>query len=70
MIDSNELAEGLADTTTRLGFAVESLRQVVDKLAEAGTAVVANAQETEWGFRAVVRDPDGRAVELCERREK
>lgn len=54
---------GPADASTRLGFAVPDLDAV---LARLGVAVVSGPQETEWGRRAVVHDPDGRKVELVE----
>lgn len=54
---------GPADSTTRLGFAVPDLDAVVAKL---GAAVVSGPRTTEWGRRAVARDPDGRKVELGE----
>jgi predicted enzyme related to lactoylglutathione lyase len=47
-----------ADTTTRLGFAVENLDATLQAIQ------AKPAQESEWGRRAVVRDPDGRAIEL------
>ena len=56
--------DGVADATTRLGFAVDRLIEVVQSLREAGTVIVSEPRETAWGLRAVVRDPDGRAVEL------
>jgi predicted enzyme related to lactoylglutathione lyase len=54
------------DATTRLGFAVERLSDVVHAVRFSGAAVVNEPRETERGVRAVVRDPDGRAVELCQ----
>ena len=53
-----------ADTTTRLGFAVDRLVEVVQALREAGTVIASEPRQTAWGLRAVVRDPDGRAIEL------
>jgi catechol 2,3-dioxygenase-like lactoylglutathione lyase family enzyme len=50
----------------RLGFAVPKLDELLKKLRAHGVAVVEDAKETEWGYRAVVRDPDGRAVELTQ----
>jgi predicted enzyme related to lactoylglutathione lyase len=58
------------DTTTRLGFSVKNLAGVVEAIQATGAPVVAQPQETPWGFRAVVRDPDGRAVELYQRGPK
>jgi predicted enzyme related to lactoylglutathione lyase len=53
-----------ADATTRLGFTVARVDEVVQALQAFGAPVVTEPQATKWGFRAVVRDPDGRAVEL------
>jgi predicted enzyme related to lactoylglutathione lyase len=50
-----------------LGFVVEKVADVVQALQTFGTPVVTEPQTTQWGFRAVVRDPDGRAVELYQR---
>jgi predicted enzyme related to lactoylglutathione lyase len=58
---------GTADTTTRLGFAVEGLAEVIQALRDAGVVVTSGPQHTAWGLRAVARDPDGRAVGLYEK---
>ena len=51
---------------TIVGFRVESLAAVIDALAREGAVVLTAPQDTPWGKRAVVSDPDGRAVELNE----
>jgi lactoylglutathione lyase len=56
-----------ADATMRLGFAVAGVVEVVQALQALGSTVVTQPQATQWGFRAVVRDPDGRAVEISQR---
>ncbi len=56
-----------ADATTRLGFAVASVTDAVATLQADGSAIVTMPQASQKGRRAVVRDPDGRAVELYER---
>lgn len=55
------------DDTTRLGFAVANITGVVEALQITGTPAVTQPNAAERGRRAVVRDPDGRAVELYER---
>jgi lactoylglutathione lyase len=55
---------GSVDATTRLGFSIENLAEVVEAIHAIGAPVLTEPQETPWGYRAVVRDPDGRAVEL------
>jgi lactoylglutathione lyase len=60
-------AEGASvDSTLRLGFGVTYLLETVLALEAAGATVVSKPGPTAWGTRAVVRDPDGRAVELYE----
>lgn len=56
-----------ADTTTRLGFQVENLAQIIDVLQEKQYQIVAPAQMTEFGYSAVVKDSDGRSVELYQK---
>jgi catechol 2,3-dioxygenase-like lactoylglutathione lyase family enzyme len=52
------------DSSVRLGFQVEDLGRVLDSLKGLGTTVVTGSRMTPRGYRAVVRGPDGRAVEL------
>ena len=52
------------DTSTRLGFAVENLTDILHTLQETGAPVVIDTNATTKHSHAVVRDPDGRAVEL------
>lgn len=56
-----------ADASTRLGFTVARLADTIKALKTIDTPVVTEPQATQWGIRAVVRDPDGRAVELYQR---
>src|SRR4051812_43595521 len=55
------------DASTRLGFVVENLVEVVQTIQGIGTIIVTAPRKTAWGLRAVVRDPDGRSVELTQR---
>lgn len=57
----------VADPSTRLGFAAENLAAAIDRLKKVGFELVTSPRQTAWGLQAVVRDPDGRAVELTER---
>jgi len=50
------------DLTLRLGFEVENLDDVVAELSE----VISGPAQSEWGYRALVADPEGRRVELTE----
>lgn len=59
-------AEGLSTLGTRIGFRVPSVDKALERLAECPEAVVSAAKDSEWGRRAVVKDPDGHRVELVE----
>jgi catechol 2,3-dioxygenase-like lactoylglutathione lyase family enzyme len=56
----------LPDNTTRLGFVVEDLDQLIQILKEKGIKIVSDPAKTEWGYSAVVEDLDGRKIELTE----
>jgi catechol 2,3-dioxygenase-like lactoylglutathione lyase family enzyme len=57
---------GTVDSTVRLGFSVTDLSKAVLSLGADGGTIVSRPKPTAWGNRAVVRDPDGRSVELYE----
>lgn len=54
------------EASTRLGFAVENLAEVVQTLQGIGTRIITSPRKTAWGLQAVVGNPDGRAVELTQ----
>jgi lactoylglutathione lyase len=58
----------VADSTTRLGFKVEKLNDLIPKLKELGWKVFSEPKAGEWGIRAVIQDIDQRKVELVENR--
>ncbi|MEP7284489.1 MAG: VOC family protein [Chloroflexota bacterium] len=49
---------------TVLGFQVTNIDELVETLQNSGSIVLTSAQESSYGRRAVVQDPDGRAIEL------
>jgi lactoylglutathione lyase len=53
--------------STRLGFAVGKLAEVVQAVETNGTHVVKRPTRPDLGFQAVVKDPDGRSVELSQK---
>jgi lactoylglutathione lyase len=59
--------DSTADASTRLGFSVGNLAEVVQALQGLGTPVIKQPTQTAWGLQAVVKDPDGRSVELTQR---
>jgi lactoylglutathione lyase len=60
----------ITDTTTRFGFTVGDLTKTLDQLKLLNAAVTREPEATAWGQRAVVRDPDGRSVELYARKTR
>jgi lactoylglutathione lyase len=52
------------DSGLRLGLSVNDIGETLRSLGQGSTP-----QPTQWGLRAVVRDPDGRAVELLQSRK-
>jgi lactoylglutathione lyase len=56
---------------TRIGFAVADVDEIATKLSSfAGAKLVTAPQDSEWGRRAVVADPDGHRIELTEFRKE
>ena len=53
-----------AGGATSLGFRVASLDAVLSALKQLGAPVITPPKDSQWGRRAVVADPDGRAVEI------
>lgn len=52
------------EPNVRLGFVVDDLEQTLAALKSHSTVVINPPQSTSRGYRAVVRDPDGRSIEL------
>jgi lactoylglutathione lyase len=52
---------------TMIGLRVENIDQIVHALESGGTVILSAPQDGPWGRRAVIQDPDGRAVELSTR---
>lgn len=55
------------DATTRLGFVVKDAASVLNTLRLSDIEIISDLKQTKWGLRAVVRDSDGRSVELVQR---
>ena len=54
------------DVTTRLGFVVKDASSVLNTLRLSDVEIISDLKQTKWGLRAVVRDSDGRTVELVQ----
>lgn len=61
-----ELYPGNDKSSLRLGFSVTNLDQVVQDFKAAGGVVKEPPHENEWGYQAVLQDPDGRMIELTQ----
>lgn len=57
------------DSSTRLGFEVGNVVEVVAVLAAIGARIVTPLRDTAWGQQVIVRDPDGRTVAVTQRRQ-
>lgn len=53
--------------TIRLGFEIEDVAATVNALRASGVEIANDVKQSQWGLRAVVRDCDGRTVELVQR---
>ncbi len=60
-------SENEADTMTRLGFQVEDLENTMNVLQAKEYQIVSPAKTTEFGYSAIVKDSDGRSVELYQK---
>lgn len=57
----------LPDTTTRLGFRVHDLEKTIEFILNIGGELKRKFRETEFGTLAVVKDFDGRSVEVYQK---
>jgi predicted enzyme related to lactoylglutathione lyase len=55
-----------ASGATSLGFRVPSVDGTLSTLEKIGVSVIVRPKDSEWGRRAVIADPDGRAVEISQ----
>jgi predicted enzyme related to lactoylglutathione lyase len=60
-------AESDVTTAVRLGFGVSSVDEAVERLRGKSAQILAEPHDSPWGRRAVVQDPEGHKVEICER---
>lgn len=53
-----------ADKELRLGFSVENFDSTIQFLREKDITFLSEPMQTEYGFMTIVKDPDGRKIEL------
>ena len=56
----------VADKSLRLGFEVDNLDALVLKLKKSNVEILVEPKESEWGYFAIIKDLDGRKIELKE----
>lgn len=56
--------QALVDSSTRLGFEVPQLDKLIAALP--ADIVLKFPYQAEWGYQAIVQDPDGRKIELTQ----
>ena len=54
------------DKSTRLGFKVENLDNLVGQLIAENIQIVSSPKNYDWGYSAIIEDLDGRKVELTQ----
>jgi predicted enzyme related to lactoylglutathione lyase len=55
---------------TLIGFQVADLDQIVAAMKASGATIITDVQDSTWGRRAIIQDPDGRAIELNQAKEQ
>lgn len=59
-------SNGASTLGTRIGFCIPSLETAIAALRDYPEAIISPPQDSEWGLRAIVADPDGHRVELVQ----
>ena len=54
------------DKSLRLGFTVGNLDETLTSLREQDVEIIKEPTESEWGYMAIIKDLDGRKIELKE----
>lgn len=52
------------DKSLRLGFMIENLDEIIEKLKKKNVEIIREPKESEWGYFAIIKDLDGRKIEL------
>ena len=52
------------DKSLRLGFTIENLDEIIENFKKQNIEIVRESKESEWGYFAIVKDLDGRKIEL------
>ena len=57
-------SQTVTDKHLRLGFTLEDFDEVIAQLKSKDTTFISEPVQTDYGYMAVVEDPDGRKIEL------
>ena len=57
-------SQKLPDKSLRLGFTIDDLDELIVKLKRNNVEIIREPKESEWGYFAIIRDLDGRKIEL------
>ncbi|MEO7214026.1 VOC family protein [Mucilaginibacter sp.] len=52
------------DKHLRLGLSIENFDTIIDTLKDIGIEFIAQPMQTDFGYMAIICDPDGRKVEI------
>jgi len=59
--------EKSVDRSTRLGFQVKNLNKLIENLEiDKSESIIKHPEQTTWGYSALVKDLDGRKIELIQ----
>ena len=53
-----------ADKNLRLGFELDNFEEIIKRLKEKNAVFTSEPSQSEYGFMAIISDPDGRKIEL------
>jgi lactoylglutathione lyase len=67
LLEIYPIGSGAATTAARLGFTVSSISTSITAAVAAGGTIVSPPQDSSWGCRAVLTDPEGHKVELLQK---
>ncbi|MCE3227183.1 MAG: Glyoxalase/bleomycin resistance protein/dioxygenase [Bacteroidetes bacterium] len=57
-------SQTVADEHLRLGFELDHFDEIISELKIRNTEFVSEPVQTEFGFMTIVKDPDGRKIEI------
>lgn len=58
--------QDIPDNSLRLGFTVDELEELILSLKKKNVEIVKEPKESEWGYFAIIKDLDGRKIEIKE----